>query len=224
MKKCVLTLTVIGVMAAAGFAQEKAAAPELFHARNGVVMGPVAAIDAAKNEIVIGDHLIKVGPAGIAGLKVGDEVAVEVHGSKVKVRKAGEKAAPRPFNLKGGGVAMGPVSAIDPAKNEIMIGDNIIKVSPADIARLKVGDDVTAEFRKGKTTIRKAGEKLPPEPFSGVAGHEMGPVEAVDAAKNELVVNNTIFKVTPADIAGLKAGDRVNVVVSKTGTKVLRVK
>ncbi len=224
MNKYILSVIVAGVLTGPGFAQEKAAAPAPFHAKSGVVLGPVAAIDTAKNEIVIGDHLIKIGRADIARLKVGDEVTVEVNGAKVKVRKEGDKVPPRLFNPKGGGVAMGPVSSIDPVKNEIMLGDNIIRVSPADIARLKVGDDVTAEFRKGKTTILKAGEKLPPEPFSGVAGHEMGPVEAVDAARNELVVNNTIFKVTPAEIAGLKAGDRVKVVVSKTGIKVLRVK
>jgi hypothetical protein len=183
-------------------------------------MGPVFSIDAAKNEIVIGDHLLKIAAKDIARLKVGEEVTVEVRGKKTVVRKAGDEKPTRVFNPKGGGVAMGPVSAIDAAKNEIMIGGNVIKVSPKDIARLKVGDEVTAEFRKGKAVIRKAGEKTPPEPFSGVSGDSSGPIEAIDAARNELVVNNTVFKAAAADLAGLKTGDRVKVTVDKTGTKV----
>lgn len=131
--------------------------------------------------------------------------------------------APQPFNAVSG-VVMGPVSAIDQAKNEIVIGDNLITVSPADAARLKVGDEVTVEVHDGKIAVRKAGEKAEPAPFSGLTGHEMGPIEALDAVKNELTVNSTIFKLKPADLAGLKVGDRVKVTVAETGITVALVK
>jgi hypothetical protein len=80
------------------------------------------------------------------------------------------------------------------------------------------------EVHGSKVTVKKAGDKVVPAPFSGLSGHEMGPVESIDAVKNELVVNATIFKLKPADIAGLKVGDRVMVTVTKTKTTVTKVK
>ncbi|MEI7529200.1 MAG: hypothetical protein WCK76_09670 [Elusimicrobiota bacterium] len=225
MKKYVLTLLAAGLITGTSFAQEeKAEGPQPFHARSGVVMGPVAAIDAAKNEIIIGDTILKVSAKDIARLKVGDDITVGVHGRKVKVTKAEDNKEPELFDPRGGGVAMGPISAIDPAKNQITMGNNMIKISPKDIARLKVGDDVTVEGRKGRITVRKAGDKIEPEPFNGLTGHSMGPLQAIDSAKNELTVNDTIFKVKPADLAGLNVGDRVKITVTKTGTTVTRLK
>ena len=163
MKKYMIALLAAGVFTGTVFAQaEKAEAPTPFIAKTGVVMGPVLAIDAAKREIIIGEHILKISQKDVARLKVGDEVTVEVNGRKVKVLKEEDKKSPRLFNTKGSGVAMGPVSAIDAAKNEIMIGESIIKLSPKDIAGLMVGDDVTVEFRNGKTTVRKTNEKTAP--------------------------------------------------------------
>ena len=138
-------------------------------------------------------------------------------------KKAEQGEGPQPFKASSG-VAMGPIAAIDAVKNEIIIGDNIIGISPADIARLKVGDEVTVDVHGDKVTVRKQGDKAAPAPFSGVSGHETGPVEAIDTVKNELVVNAVIFKLKPADIAGLKIGDMVTVTVTGTKTTVTRVK
>jgi len=223
MKKYILTLAVTGLLAGVVLAQEqKAEGPEPFNG-NGVAMGPVSAIDPVKNEIIIGDSIIKIGAADIAKLKVGDDVTVNVFkGRKTMVRKAGEKPGPQPF--KGNGVAMGPISAVDAVKNEIIIGDNIIKIGAADIARLKVGDDVTVVVGKGKkTSVIKAGDKAEPEAFNGVSGQNIGPVESIDPVKNEIVVAGTIFKVTPEDICGLKAGDRAKVTVNKGRTTVIKL-
>ena len=138
-------------------------------------------------------------------------------------KKAEQGEGPQPFKAESG-TAMGPISAIDAAKNEIIIGDDIIAISPADIARLKVGDEVTVEVHGSKVTVKKAGDKVVLAPFSGLSGHVMGPVESIDTVKNELVVNATIFKLKPADIAGLKVGDSVKVTVTETKTTVTRMK
>ncbi len=209
MKKYFILAAAVAVLAGGVFAQEeKAAGPRPFKGQ-GVAMGPISAIDQAKNEITIGNDIIKVKPADIARLKVGDDVTANVMKGKTTVRKAGEKKGPQPFG--GYGVAMGPISAIDAAKNEIVLGDNIIKLSPKDIAALKVGDDVTVNVKKGKTTVRKAGEPAPLERFEGSSGVAMGPVSAIDAAKNEIVLGNNIIKLSPKDIAALKVGDDVTI-------------
>ena len=223
MRKYVFALAVSAVLTGAVLAQEEKAEGREQFVGNGTAMGPISAIDPVKNEIIIGDSIIKIGAADIARLKVGDDVTVSVFkGRKTTVIKAGDKTGPEPFG--GSGVAMGPISAIDPAKNEIIIGDNIIRIGAADIARLKAGDDVTVNVRKGKkTTVRKAGDKAEPVPFNGVSGENIGPVESIDPVKDEIVVSGTIFKVTLGDINRMSVGDRVKVVVNKGRTKVTKL-
>lgn len=209
MKASFVFAAIFAVLAGGAFAGEnKSGAPEYFRGQ-GVAMGPVSAIDKVKNEIIIGNDIIKVSPADIARLKVGDDVTVTVRKGKTTVRKADEKKGPQPF--EGNGVALGPISAIDQARNEITLGDNIIKLKPEDIARLKVGDDVTVNVRKGKATVKKAGEPAELERFEGSSGVATGPISAIDAAKNEIILGKSIIKLSAKEIAGLKVGDDVTV-------------
>ena len=213
---------VFAVLIGTGFAQDKTLeGPRPFKAENGTLLGVVSAADAAKNEIVVSGWIVKVDGKDAARLKAGDGVTVQVRKGKVAVLKAGESEPPQQFKHKNG-MSIGFITAIDAAKNEIVLNDHIFKVSPADIARLKAGDEVTVKVKKGETIVRKAGESEPPQPFTHKNGMSIGLITAIDAAKNEIVLNDHIFKVTPEDITLLKVGDYVTVTVKKGKSAVVK--
>ena len=155
MKKYVILAAVLAVMAGGAFAQgKKVEGPTPFHAKSGVVLGPVSAVNTAKSEITIGNHIIKVDPKDAARLKVGDDVTVRVMKGTTIVETAAERGAPKLLEAKSG-VVMGPITALDPATNEITIGDHIIKLTPKQMTGLKTGDDVRIEIRAGRAMVAR---------------------------------------------------------------------
>lgn len=58
------------------------------------------------------------------------------------------------------GVLVGPVTAINAEKGEMIVGDrNLIKAGPEDIARFKVGDELTARLHNGELKFYRPADK-----------------------------------------------------------------
>lgn len=121
------------------------------------------------------------------------------------------------------GVLMGPVTAINVEKGEIIVGDSrLIKAGPRDIELFKVGDELVARLHNGELKLHHAGEKKAPEKFKGAGGVFIGTVSGIDMEKNEITIGGHSISVEPEDIAGLKPGDEVSVRVPRKGKAMVR--
>lgn len=154
MKRTILLTMMAAVLFVACKQAEKPAEAKRWEPKSGVLLGPVTAVDAAKNELTVGEgFLVSLGQEEMAGVKIGDEVRIFASKGKNSLEKIGVEKGPKPW--VGTGVAMGPITSVDAKKCELVLGDHIIKVSAEDAAKYKAGDDVTVSVEKDRAVVSR---------------------------------------------------------------------